>query len=389
MNILKYTAALVLLLSSGLTASRAQHQSQASRYDTIPFEVVHGKIIVPARIGGRPTKFILDTGGRNLMTSDSARYHGAELTGQHSVSDVNSGNLGMNTASVGNLSIGRLMNWEAASFLVTAPNNFFRELGVAGLLGGEAFAHVCIVLDMRSREMVVCHPYRPPGLSRADAIQMSLTNNFHTYVPLTTGTKQLSVLFDTGMDGFFGISESDYEKLDSPSDASVEADGRGFLYVGIGGIKAAKPEKIVRARIPRISFGGKEFTNVLTTTQRRNYSLLGIGTLDYGKVVIDYPRGLLYFIPYDEGPSDMYDETKMWNVKILPVGDHFEITAVIGDAGVEIGERVWEIDGKSLEDAAPSELLINGMFDSVEGDNCVIRVGADMNNLRDVKISKI
>ncbi|MDR2448994.1 MAG: hypothetical protein LBD52_03450, partial [Prevotellaceae bacterium] len=77
------------------------------------------------------------------------------------------------------------------------------------------------------------------------------------------------------------------------------------------------------------------------------------------------------------------------NVKILPVGEHFEITAAIGDCDVQTGERVWSINGADLAAAEQSELFIDEIFASISGDTAWILVGSNKKKLRKVTIRKI
>ena len=67
--------------------------------------------------------------------------------------------------------------------------------------------------------------------------------------------------------------------------------------------------------------------------------------LKYGKVVIDYMRNRFYFFPYESGTEDMTGKLKNWNVGILPVKGHFEITAVWDSAKdlVALGDQVIRV----------------------------------------------
>ena len=377
-----YLAVLFLPVAASAQSVRVQ--------DTIRFEVVQDKIIIPATLGGRPTRFIIDTGGRNLITRDSAEYHNVEPGGRQLVSDVNSGGVSMLTAQAKDLQLSDNIRLTTTPMLVTAPNKFFRTLGVAGLLGSEAFSKVCLTIDKRAGYIVMSYPYGPRGLSKDDAISIPPHDYSHPYIPVRIGEKEIYVLFDTGMSGFLSLTGDDHRKLAGDPAVSVDNEGYGFLNVGIGGIRTAKAERLERVRLARLSFGGKRFENAVSTSQNLGgNSIMGLELLDHGRIVLDYPRSRVYFLPYDDSVADMKESTKIWNVKILPIVDHFEVTAVFGDAGVGFGERVWAIGDTQLEGAELSELYITELMDSVAGDTCDITVGEEKSSLRKVTIRKL
>ncbi|WP_291128640.1 aspartyl protease family protein [Dysgonomonas sp. UBA7698] len=370
-------------------AAKAQG-SIVSKHDTVRFELVQNKIIIPATLDGRATRFIIDTGGRNLITGDSAEYHNVEVTARQLISDVNSGSASMFSARAKELQLGPGIHLEAVPMLVAPPNNFFRELGVAGLLGSEAFSKVCLTIDKRAGHIVMSYPYRPRGLPKDDAMDIPPHKHWHPYIPIRIGGQEIHMLFDTGMDGFLNLTGSDFRKLADNPFLSIDNEGYGFLNVGIGGIDAAQPEKIELVRVAGMSFAGKCFENVVATSQKLGgNSIIGIGLLDYGRLVLDYPRAKIYFLPYEAGPTDLGEVTRIWNVKIMPIADHFEITAVFGDLGVELGDRVWAIGEIQLEGAELSELYINRLLGKCTGDICQITVGVDKDNLRVVTIRKL
>ncbi len=48
--------------------------------------------------------------------------------------------------------------------MVFPSNGFFRELGVVGILGSDAFAQAVVTFDAREQIMIINYPYRPDGL---------------------------------------------------------------------------------------------------------------------------------------------------------------------------------------------------------------------------------
>lgn len=364
-------------------------QSAIAFADTIPYEIVVEKIIITAHVEGKPTKFIFDTGGRNFIVRDSLSTHNVRIISQETVADVNSLASNLPKGIVSSLRIGKHYSMKNAPMLVMPNNNFYRLLNVAGALGGEAFSHVTVTFHPKEKYITLSYPYRPKGVSRKDGIQMVMGNNFHSVVPVNIGSSTINALFDTGMTGFMHIVNSDYAKLKDREKIDIQAQGSGVFHIGIGGIKDAKQEEIAKLDIATMKIGNKQFANIGTLRQSRSHSIIGLELLDYGKVMLDYPRGLFYFFPFDDDVADMSTKTKIWNVKILPIEYHFEVSATIGDLDVEIGERVWNINGRGLEDVKPSEIDINNILNSIESDTAYILVGKEEKSLKKIMIKKI
>ena len=64
-------------------------QIQNKVCDTIPYELVHNKIIIPVTINGVKTKYIVDTGGKTGTMYDIALEMQANAAGYTRISDVN------------------------------------------------------------------------------------------------------------------------------------------------------------------------------------------------------------------------------------------------------------------------------------------------------------
>ena len=369
-------------------AAIAQNQQV---YDTIPFEIVQDKFIFSASIDGKPVKLILDTGGQNIIVADSVEHFGVNIVSSHTIADVNDAKMNVKLGSVKNLKIGKRMNWDMGKMTVVPNNRFFRELGVAGAVGGEAFAKVCLSIDRRNKRFTISYPYRPDKIPRSEGTAMEMGRTFHAVVPVAIGNTSVKVLFDSGMSGFLSLGSDDYERINAHAgDVEKQSAGYGLLYVGVSGVKNAIRDSIYKVRIPEMKLpGGKIFHNLGTLVGQHSSTIAGQKLFDYGIVMLDYPRGLFYFFPHDKAPSDVETETKLWNVRILPVVDHFEIVAAIGDTDFKIGERVWSINDVELSTMNLSETVIENLLDGISADISWITVGSDEKHLRKVSIKKI
>ena len=147
--------------------------------------------------------------------------------------------------------------------------------------------------------------------------------------------------------------------------------------VGIGGV--GQPVEIDKVVIDEMNFLSGKFSNVGSITINMGMSIVGVDMLQYGKVVIDYMRHRFYFFPYDQAVIDAGGAPRTWNVGILPVKGHFEVTTVWDSlkGQVAFGDQVVNINGKELSDVAQNQMEVEAILDAIEGDSAYIIILKD------------
>ena len=373
-----------------LPGVRAQ---QATRRvcDTIPYEFVHDKIIIPVTVNGVRVKYIIDTGGQTGTVRNVAVDMGATSTGAaRSVSDVNSLGQTFETGILRDIELSSNYKLAKLETMIFPANGFFTDLGVAGILGGDAFAESVITFDARARIMIINYPYRPLGLKITEGTAMYPGQAHHSIVDVDFGGVAKRVLFDTGASGFLLLSSGDYADLKDRVKNEKAGHAFGVGSVGIGGLNLDKPIELDKVSIGEMDFLGKKFTGIGSVTINMGTSIIGVDMLQHGKVIIDYMRDRFYFFPYDDTVRDMGGAPRIWEVGILPVKGHFEITTLWDSAKgkLELGDRVVNINGNDLSGVKQSQLEIDAMMDAIEGDTAYIVILKDGKE-RKVEINKL
>lgn len=379
-----------IILLSVLPEVRAQ-QVNRRVCDTIPYEFVHDKIIIPVTVNGVDVKYIVDTGGQTGTVREVAVDMGAMSTGgARSVSDVNSLGQTFETGVLREIELSPNYKLARLETLVFPANGFFRDLGVAGILGGDAFAGTVVTFDARSKIMIINYPYRPSGLKITEGVEMYAGPSHHSIVDVDFGGVTKRVLFDTGASGFLLLSSGDYEELRDRVENEKVAEAFGVGSIGIGGLNLDKPIEIDKVAIGEMHFLGKKFIDVGSVTITMGMSILGVDMLQYGRVIIDYARNRFYFFPYDDGIQNMGGAPRTWEAGILPVKGHFEVTTVWDSARgkLALGDRVVNINGQDLSGVKQSQLEINAILDAIEGDHAYIVILKDGEE-RKVGINKL
>ena len=341
--------------------------------DTIHYELIREKIIIPVTVNGIKVKYIVDTGGKTGTMRDVAVDMKATSTGTStSVSDINRAGTSFQTGILHDVELSPNYRLPRLETMIFPATGFFRELGVAGILGGDAFARSVITFDSREKIMVINYPYRPAGLKITDGVRMFPGQSSHSIVDVDFGGVSKRVLFDTGASGLLLLSSIDYGDLKDKVKNIKVAEAIGVNMVGISGV--GQPVEIDKVAIGEMTFLDKKFTNVGSITINMGMSIIGIDMLRYGKIVIDYMRERFYFFPYGEEIVDAGGAPKTWNVGILPVKGHFEVTIVWDNLKdqLEFGDRVVNINGKNLSSVAQSQLEIDALLDAIEGDSAYI-----------------
>lgn len=366
-------------------------QTVESYTDTIPYEIKRGKIILTLNIDDKPARFLFDTGGRNLIVYDSLSiYPSISLTGQNEgIADFNGISSSLPKAIAKEVGIGK-RSIKNAPFIVSPNNNSFKAaLGISGLISGELFKDFSVKINSRKKVITLSYPFRPKGMSRKDGIRINMDSNFRPIIPLTIGSSTINALFDTGAVGFLLLSEKDCNTLNDAGSLQIDAKGKGIISIGQGGMKNAVPSPILKYNIKEVAIKDKKFIEVGGLTIPGYLSIIGYDLLSYGEILIDYPRNLFYFLPYEKEPINKKETTKEWNVKILPVGYDFEITAVIGNVDVEIGEKVWEINGLSTKNFKPDELELIETMEKINKEEIILLVGKNKETARKIAIKKL
>ena len=135
---------LLLFLNCG---QRMAAQIRNKVCDTIPYEFIQEKIIIPVTVNGIKVKYIVDTGGRTGTMYDAATEMKATAAGYMRISDVNAQGSNYQEAHVQNVSIGENYKIKQLKTMVLPKNPFFTGLGVVGILGGDAFAQSVVTFD--------------------------------------------------------------------------------------------------------------------------------------------------------------------------------------------------------------------------------------------------
>jgi len=344
--------------------------AQINFSDTISYEIVKEKMIIAVKVNGLDTRFIYDSGGRPWIMKSEAERLGIVSSGYTTVSDLNNKNALQHSGDIKEIQLSKNFIKKNVITVISGDYNYFKGLGVAGLLNNEYFSDVAVTILPREKKMVLS-PFKPAWVNRADGIPVTVLPNYGFMLPLQMENRTIVALFDTGMSGLLNISNQQIKTIDTGLIAKTNS-----LY-GIGGIGInGLPDNntFYKVVIKKFKLGNKVFEQVGGTTQAMNSNIMGIDLLQYGNVVLDIPRQKFYFYPFEQKPSNLGGAAQTWNVNIIGFKDHFEISGLWSSPAskIALGDRVININGTSLKDFPKDDYEIERVMREIKGNKAYI-----------------
>ena len=337
--------------------------------DTIHYEYVHDKIIIPVIVNGVKVKYIVDTGGQTGTDWEHVKAKGGVATGaSNAISDHNDKKQLYQMAKVKNVQLSPNYMLAEMKTMVLPVIGSFKSIGVVGILGGDAFAQSVVTFDAREQIMVINYPYRPDRLKITDGVEMFPGSTHHSIINMNLGGVEKRVLFDTGADGFLLLTADDFKDIEDAGRGEKTAHGFGINGVGLEGL--SKPVEMSKVNVKEVTVLDKKFTNAGSVISDKSTTIVGVDLLEYGKVVIDYMRNRFYFFPFDSEIADLGGAPKTWNVSILPANERFEITTVWDSMKdvVTFGDQVININGTDITGFPMSQPAVDSVMNAIRSD---------------------
>lgn len=322
----------------------------------VPFELLNNHVYVMGRVdGGEPRRFLVDTGGVNLLIASAADELGVVAEGAVSVGGVGEGREEAGFARLRSFTFGEVTLHEPL-FMVVPFANLQEVEGVpfAGLVGYEVFQRFAVTFDYARGELTLTRPEAftpPPG---AVAVPFQFADRH----PVVEGKVD-------GIPGTFSI--------DTGSRSSLDLHAPFVAEHGLADRYAAGPETITgwgvggpsRSRVSRaaaLELGGVRVEDPIVElsnqkggafTDRYRAGNLGTGVLKRFTVAFDYSRNTIWLAPNGTA-GDPYDRAGVWlNAEALDAAGGaaaFRVEAVVpggpaAAAGLVAGDRVVAVDG--------------------------------------------
>lgn len=324
---------------------------------TVPFELLNHHIYIEAAVGDHPPRrFLVDTGGANLLTDVAAAEMGVESQGSIPVQGAGEGSVTAGIAKLDRFTIGAI-RFDGPTFIVLPLDEVMRAGGVdfAGLVGFEVFKRFVVTIDYAAGRLTLTRP----EAFRYQGSGTRIPFHFDGRHPVVEGAVD-------GVPGTFTIDTGSRASLDLHR-PFIEANGLEARYrprlEGITGWGVGGPVRSGVARTRSLKLGEVEIGGVLTLLTRQEQGAftdrylagnVGGGVLRRFTVIFDYTRQEMILEPNAHfGDPDVFDRSGLW---INQVDGAFEVMDLIAggpaaEAGLEVGDRIVAVDGRKAVEA--------------------------------------
>ncbi|MBV8150593.1 MAG: aspartyl protease family protein [Candidatus Eremiobacteraeota bacterium] len=352
-------ALLWLLVASSAAVSR----DAAATASVVPFELIGNHIYVPIEARGtaggpvQTMRFVFDSGATALLTPQAAHALGLEPHGdvpmRGSGEDVEHGQrtrvaaLRLGSATLNDVRAGVLSLPAAVTELGSGPP-------VGGLIGQEFLRRYVVKIDYVNRLLTLASPSEFVTPTAGRAIPCTINGGMPVVSAELDGRTGTFVI-DTGNSTSIALL-TPYVEREHLREFYASHVHR-ILGRGVGGYFHGDA-----ARAASFVIGGFALHDQIVdlSSQRAGFFAstsvdgnLGTGVLRNFTVTLDYPHRMVYLDPdlvFDAPPS--FDRSGMY---LERDGEDFRVVeamsdAPAGEAGLEAGDRIVEIDGKPARD---------------------------------------
>jgi len=318
---------------------------------TIPFSLVDNHIYVQVTVNGQgPLRFIVDTGGHNILTPDTAEALGLKIKGRieaHGGGEavVESGFVEVDEIRIGTATIARQV-----VYVLSLPPVEVEGVTVCGMIGFETFRRFVIRIDYAAGTITLVKP----GTFEPGDADVPVELRFYGHIPEIDGTFEglsCKLHIDTG-----SRAELTLTKPFVDANALRERHRHGVLAVdgwGVGGpvrsYVVSGAELSVGCVVVRDAIASLATQGSGTFADPAYHGNIGTKLLKRFVVTFDYGRRRMYLKPRPDpiGDTGTFDRAGMW---INAAPDGFEISDITPNGpaeavGLKAGERIVSVDG--------------------------------------------
>lgn len=380
---------ILLMLGGLLSKTYAQHRwlhgaeiSNKNFNDTLPFEFVKNKIIIPVFLNGKIRRFILDTAAPMLITKELQEECRFELLHKDVIADISQRLDSTYYVQILPIKLGNIEIKKAVGMIADLNAGLLACFKIEGIIGSNLLKDMILHIDYGRKEIILTDQITKLNLLPENAIDMQIDARQSTPIieinPFPKAKEQ--VFIDTGDDGFYSMSLRSFQFFMEKTKLKnyLITNAKGASTAGLHGLEQDTIKHLLRFDSLKIS--NLYFSNVNVVTQANPNSRIGAEILRYGKLTIDYLHKKCYFQPFEhtdfirfqpEGSANLGFSLKNEG-SFLKVGAVFESSDAF-QKGVKAGFIIEKIDAYEVIKKTVCELLLDlsALFEGKEKVNFV------------------
>jgi hypothetical protein len=249
-------------------------------------------------IEGKTYRFILDTGAPNIISQELFQIIKNDSLDTKPITDINQKKLDLQVVSIPNLVLGGVIFKNSAALVYDLELNKILDcFQIDGFIGSNMLRNSIVQIQLKNKMLTITNDKKRLHLNRKNATKLKLlgiqSSPFIWMNLYGKGKAKEQVLIDTGMAGFYDMSNKDF-KIFHDKDIIQFIDSSKGSYVG-GLFGSENKTEQYRSLIPKMKIAKSTFINFVTTTTHDKFSKIGTDILDYGNMTIDYKNKRFYF----------------------------------------------------------------------------------------------
>ncbi|HEV7490743.1 MAG TPA: aspartyl protease family protein [Rhodanobacteraceae bacterium] len=331
------------------------HIDNANGVTRIPFELINNHIYASGSIDGKPARFLVDTGGVNVLTPVAAKKFGIVGEGKMAAGGVGDQRVDLALAHAKEVRVG-----DAA---LDRPVFYIIDLGkladvegtdADGLVGYEMFRRFGVTIDYAGHTLTLADPAKFTPPANSSAVPFELNDR----IPIIAGTLDgvpVRISVDTGSRASLTMHSPFVREHDLV--ARYHAASEAVVGWGVGGPSRGRPARYGTLRLGDSDSDITGIAGDLYTGDKGSFANpdlagnLGGGVLHRFTVAFDYANKKMYLAPNaDFGKPDAFDRSGLF---LFGDGDALLVADVAPEsaaarAGVRVQDRVTAIDGKKV-----------------------------------------
>lgn len=322
-------------------------------YTEITFEYIKSKIIIPVTIEGKTYRFILDTGAPNIISENLFRTIQNDSLSTIPITDINQKKKQLKVVSIPKLILGDVTFENSAALVYNInQNKIFECFRIDGFIGSNMLRNSIIQIQLNNKLITLTDNKKRLNLNKKNAVKMKLlgiqSNPFIWINFKGNNNAKEQVLIDTGMDGFYDMSNKNFKIFEKKNIIKILDSSNGGSSVGLFGLD--KKTNQYRFLLPKIKILNTTFDNFITKSTHGKYSKIGVEILNYGDITIDYKNKRFYFYSFNE-KIDLkkkmlgFNPTMIDNKVVVGFVWNKELKNKIG-----FGDEIIEVNGLKLSD---------------------------------------
>lgn len=328
---------------------------------TIPIQIINNHVYLPVTINGHLLLFMLDTGGRNLLTPEAAAKAGVKSVGAFGGGGVGKKIVTMGLAKVAAMTVGDKISLRNQAFIVEPLPHFDQIEGTEfdGLIGYEVLKRFVARIDYAGRTVTFI---RSSDFSSANAGQ-PVPFTFFGSTPMVNATlDSLSGQFEVDTGSRAGLTLwtpfVQAHQLVKRYQASPETTiGWGVGGKAVGHVARGGELLLGNIKIPHPVLTMQNHA-VSPNSVKEDDGNIGGAILRRFTITLDYNHHTLYLQPNKDFPKPFdYDRSGMW---INQGGGGFVVESVLvggpaAAARLQVGDVIAAVDGTPAPQIALSD----------------------------------